>query len=169
VAICRVSLQILHLRCRRMPAAREPQTGRGRARTVPLKARWRAARDCAIPSLEWSVWNRVEARAARPRDAGQHEASTTCSTTASRTRASEADGATRFSVRSDGARPLDAESRQPSATGRRFIHAPSPTPRNHAADRVGAGERIPEVTQRAARPIRHHAGRPLEFRVRPRA
>jgi hypothetical protein len=33
----------------------------------------------------------------------------------------------------------------------------------------GAGEPIPEVKQRAAQQIRHHAGRPLEFRVRPRA
>jgi hypothetical protein len=48
----------------------------------------------SLPSLEWSVGNRVEARAARTRDAGQHEASATCSTTGSRTRASKADGAT---------------------------------------------------------------------------
>jgi len=55
-----------------MPAAREPQTGQCGVRPAPMKVRWRATRDCAppLPSLEWSVWNRVEARAARARDAG---------------------------------------------------------------------------------------------------
>jgi hypothetical protein len=62
-----------------------------------------------------------------------------------------------------------ADSPQPSSRRRWFNHGTSPTPRNHAAERVGAGERIPEVTTRAARPIGHHASRPLEFRVKPRA
>jgi hypothetical protein len=61
----------------------------------------------------------------------------------------------------------DGDGSQSPSRGRCFPHAPT----THSAKPRCRSRRgrwtDPEVTQRAAQQIRHHAGRPLEFRVRP--